>query len=145
MAQGAFVTLKQHGKLRGCIGHMAEDRPLCHTVGRMALQAAFNDHRFSPLKASELEEIEIEISVLTPLHPVDGPTHIVVGQDGVMIRKSNRSAVFLPQVALEQGWNREELLTRLCQKAGLPDHAWHEGATFYTFQAQVFNESSFKP
>ena len=145
VAQGAFVTIKRHGKLRGCIGHMAVDRPLCHTVGRMTLQAAFNDQRFSPLKASELEDIEIEISVLTPLQSVDGPTHIVVGQDGVMLRKSGRSAVFLPQVASEQGWNREEMLTHLCQKAGLPDNAWKEDATFYTFQAQVFNEGTFKP
>jgi AmmeMemoRadiSam system protein B/AmmeMemoRadiSam system protein A len=145
IGQGAFVTLKRHGQLRGCIGHMADNLPLCHTVGRMALQAAFSDHRFSPLKASELEEIEIEISALTPFQQVDGPTNIVVGQDGVMIRKSGRSAVFLPQVAPEQGWNREEMLTHLCQKAGLSDSAWKEGATFYTFQAQVFNEGAFKP
>lgn len=144
-SQGAFVTLKRNGELRGCIGHMATDLPLCHVVGRMALQAAFNDRRFSPLKAAELEEIDIEISVLTPLRPVSGPADIVVGRDGVMIRKSGRSAIFLPQVASEQGWNREEMLTHLCQKAGLSETAWKEDANFDTFQAQVFNEATVKP
>jgi AmmeMemoRadiSam system protein B/AmmeMemoRadiSam system protein A len=143
--QGAFVTLKRHGELRGCIGHMADDLPLCHVVGRMALQAAFNDRRFPHLNDSELEEVEIEISVLTPLKPVDGPADIVVGRDGVMLRKFDRSAVFLPQVAPEQGWNRDEMLGHLCRKAGLPETAWKDGASFYTFQAQVFSESLPQP
>ena len=143
--QGVFVTLKRHGELRGCIGHMGDDLPLCHVVGRMALQAAFNDRRFPHLKDSELEEIDIEISVLTPLRPVDGPADIVVGRDGVMLRKSDRSAVFLPQVATEQGWNRDEMLGHLCRKAGLSETAWKEGASFYTFQAQVFSESLLQP
>ena len=143
--QGAFVTLKRHGELRGCIGHMGDDLPLCHVVGRMALQAAFNDRRFPHLKDSELEEIDIEISVLTPLRPVAGPADIVVGRDGVMLRKSDRSAVFLPQVAPEQGWNRDEMLGHLCRKAGLSETAWKDGASFYTFQAQVFSESLLQP
>ena len=143
--QGAFVTLKRHGELRGCIGHMGDDLPLCHVVGSMALQAAFNDRRFSHLKDSELEEIDIEISVLTPLKPVDGPADIVVGRDGVMLRKSDRSAVFLPHVAPEQGWNRDEMLGHLCRKAGLSETAWKDGASFYTFQAQVFSESLLQP
>ncbi|MEN8806015.1 MAG: AmmeMemoRadiSam system protein B [Desulfobacterales bacterium] len=143
--QGAFVTLKRHGELRGCIGHMGDDLPLCHVVGRMALQAAFNDRRFSHLKDSELEEIDIEISVLTPLKPVDGPADIVVGRDGVMLRQSDRSALFLPQVAPEQGWNRDEMLGHLCRKAGLSETAWKDGASFYTFQAQVFSESLLQP
>ena len=143
--QGAFVTLKRHGELRGCIGHMGDDLPLCHVVGRMALQAAFNDRRFPHLKDSELEEIDIEISVLTPLQSVDGPADIVVGRDGVMLRKSDRSAVFLPQVAPEQGWNRDEMLGHLCRKAGLSETAWKDGASFYTFQAQVFSESLLQP
>ena len=143
--QGAFVTLKRHGELRGCIGHMGDDLPLCHVVGSMALQAAFNDRRFSHLKDAELEEIDIEISVLTPLKPVDGPADIVVGRDGVMLRKSDRSAVFLPHVAPEQGWNRDEMLGHLCRKAGLSETAWKDGASFYTFQAQVFSESLLQP
>jgi hypothetical protein len=139
--RGAFVTLKRHGELRGCIGHMGGDLPLCHVVGRMALQAAFSDRRFPHLKDSELEDIAIEISVLTPLRPVDGPADIVLGRDGVMLRQSDRSAVFLPQVATEQGWNRDEMLGHLCRKAGLSETAWKDGASFYTFQAQVFSES----
>jgi AmmeMemoRadiSam system protein A len=111
----------------------------------MALQAAFNDRRFSHLKDSELDGIDIEISVLTPLKPVDGPADIVVGRDGVMLRKSDRSAVFLPQVAPEQGWSRDEMLGHLCRKAGLSETAWKDGASFYTFQAQVFSESLLQP
>jgi len=143
--RGAFVTLKRLGELRGCIGHMADDLPLCQVVGRMALQAAFNDQRFAPLKGEELKGVEIEISVLTPFRPVDGPGDIVVGRDGVVLRKSGRSAVFLPQVATEQGWNRDEMLSRLCRKAGLEETAWRQGASFFTFQAQVFSEGASPP
>lgn len=138
--QGAFVTLKRHGELRGCIGHMAEDRPLGQVVGAMALQAAFNDRRFSPLQWSDWQEIQIEISVLTPFHRVTGPGSIVLGRDGVVLEKAGRSAVFLPQVAVEQGWDREQMLNQLSHKAGLPADAWREGATLYTFQADVFHE-----
>lgn len=142
--QGAFVTLKKNGDLRGCIGHMAEDRPLCQVVGEMALNAAFQDRRFRPLAAAELPQCEIEISVLTPFREVDGPEQILVGRDGVLIRKDGRSAVFLPQVAPEQGWNREQMLEHLCQKAGLPSDAWKEDTRFFTFQATVFSEHEFK-
>lgn len=142
--QGAFVTLKKHGELRGCIGHMAEDLPLCQVVGMMALQAAFNDRRFTPLKLNELPEIEIEISVLTPSQKVKETEDIVIGRDGVILRKDGRSAVFLPQVAPEQGWNREEMLSHLSRKAGLSSDSWKEDAEFYTFQAVVFSESELK-
>jgi AmmeMemoRadiSam system protein B/AmmeMemoRadiSam system protein A len=139
--QGAFVTLKKQGELRGCIGHMVEDRPLCQVIGAMALQAAFNDRRFQPLRWSEWEDIEIEISVLTPFERVASPEEIVVGRDGVLIKKSGHSAVFLPQVATEQGWGREEMLNHLCRKAGLPQDAWQGDTEFYTFQAEVFHEN----
>jgi len=138
--QGAFVTLKRHGELRGCIGHLAEDRPLGQVVGAMALQAAFNDRRFSPLQWSEWQEVQIEISVLTPFQRVPGPGSIVLGRDGVVLEKAGCSAVFLPQVAGEQGWDREQMLNQLSHKAGLPADAWREGATLYTFQAEVFHE-----
>jgi AmmeMemoRadiSam system protein B/AmmeMemoRadiSam system protein A len=142
--QGAFVTLKKHGELRGCIGHMAEDLPLCQVVGMMALQAAFNDPRFTPVKLSELPEIEIEISVLTPSQKVKSPEDIVIGRDGVILRKDGRSAVFLPQVAPEQGWNIEEMLSHLSRKAGLSSDSWKKDAEFYTFQAVAFSESDLK-
>lgn len=138
--QGAFVTLTKGGDLRGCIGHMAEDTPLAQVVSRMALAAAFEDTRFSPVRASELPSLEVEISVLTPLAPVEGPGAIVVGRDGVVIRKAGRSAVFLPQVAPEQGWSRDEMLGHLCQKAGMPSDCWRSGCQFLTFRAIVFGE-----
>jgi len=138
--QGAFVTLKKQGDLRGCIGHMAEDRPLCQVVGEMALHAAFQDSRFRPLAPAELPQCEIEISVLTPFQEVAEPEQILVGRDGVLIRKHGRSAVFLPQVAPEQGWNREQMLEHLCQKAGLESDAWKQDTRFFTFQANVFSE-----
>jgi AmmeMemoRadiSam system protein B/AmmeMemoRadiSam system protein A len=138
--QGVFVTLRKHGALRGCIGHMSADRPLGQIVGTMAFQAAFQDRRFSPLRAGELPDLTVEVSLLTPLLKVAGPADIVVGRDGVLLRKSGRSAVFLPQVATEQGWDRQEMLGQLCRKAGLPAGAWRSGAEFWTFQAEVFGE-----
>ncbi len=139
--QGVFVTLKKNGQLRGCIGHTTADRPLCQVVGAMALQAAFNDHRFSPLKPGELEQIQIEVSLLSPLQRIDDPGKIVLGRDGVVISKQGRGALFLPEVAVEQGWNREQMLEQLCRKAGLPPGAWREGAEFHTFQTMVLHES----
>lgn len=142
--RGVFVTLKKHGELRGCIGHMIADEPLGKIVGTMAIQAAFNDRRFSPLTAGELKDIEIEISVLTPMQKIGNASDILTGRDGVLLSKDGRSAVFLPQVATEQGWSREEMLDHLCQKAGLNTGCWKKGAQFSTFQAIVFNESEFK-
>jgi hypothetical protein len=139
--RGVFVTLKKRGNLRGCIGRMVPDRPLAELVGAIALQSAFEDPRFSPVTARELPDLEVEISVLTPMKPVSGPDDIVVGRDGVLLQKGGRSAVFLPQVAPEQGWGRDEMLNHLSQKAGLPAKAWQEaGARFLTFQAVVFGE-----
>jgi hypothetical protein len=142
--QGAFVTLYERGELRGCVGHMAEDRPLAQNVAAMAFSAAFEDPRFHPLEAGELKDVEIEISVLTPLARVAGPDAIVVGRDGVQIRKGGRLAVFLPQVAVEQGWDRDALLENLCLKAGLAKDDWRSGAQFWTFRSVHFRESEFR-
>ena len=142
--RGVFVTLKKKGKLRGCIGRIIGDEPLCKLVGAMAIQAAFSDRRFRPLTADELNDTEIEISVLTPMKQVAGAADIVVGRDGVLLSKEGHSAVFLPQVATEQGWNREEMLDNLCLKAGLTAGSWKKGARLSTFQAVVFGESEFK-
>jgi AmmeMemoRadiSam system protein A len=140
VARGVFVTLKKRGSLRGCIGHMMPDRPLAPLVGMMALQAAFEDPRFRRLTLPEVPELAVEISVLTPMKPVSGPGDIVVGRDGVLLQKGGSSAVFLPQVAPEQGWGLEEMLDNLSCKAGLPASAWRKGASFSTFQAEVFGE-----
>jgi MEMO1 family protein len=142
--QGAFVTLRKNGELRGCIGHIPADIELGKTVGTMALQSAFNDPRFPPLQLSEFKHIEIEISVLTPMHPIASSNEIVVGRDGVVMSKSGNSAVFLPQVATENNWDRAEMLDNLCRKAGLSSGCWKQDAKFQVFQAEVFSESQFK-
>jgi hypothetical protein len=142
--RGIFVTLKKRGALRGCIGRMIPDKPLHILAGDVALQSALEDPRFRPVTLEELRDLEIEISVLTPMAPVPGADHIDVGRDGVLIRKGGRSAVFLPQVAPEQGWGRDEMLEHLCLKAGLPPGSWKEGAQLLTFQAVVFSETDFK-
>jgi MEMO1 family protein len=141
--QGAFVTLKKDGQLRGCIGHMSQEYELGRTVGAMAIQAAFNDPRFMPLQAAELNSIEIEISILTPMKPIKIPEEIVVGRDGVLMIKGSNSAVFLPQVAVENNWKRDEMLDNLCVKAGLSKGCWKRDAKFQVFQAEVFSESEF--
>jgi AmmeMemoRadiSam system protein B/AmmeMemoRadiSam system protein A len=143
--RGVFVTLRNKGELRGCIGRMVGDEPLCKLVSAMAIQAAFHDSRFRPLGADEMKDITIEISVLTPMKPVAGASDIVVGRDGVLLRKKGRSAVFLPQVPTEQGWDRDEMLDHLCLKAGLTAGCWREEAQLSTFQAVVFSESEFSP
>ena len=143
--RGVFVTLKKQGNLRGCIGRMIPDRPLAVLVSMMAIQAAFEDPRFRPVTIDEMPKLSIEISVLTQMQPVSGPEKIEVGRDGVLFQKGRSSAVFLPQVAPEQGWGRDEMLCNLCEKAGLQADAWKEGgACFSTFQAEVFGEADAK-
>jgi len=138
--RGAFVTLKKYGDLRGCIGNMQASFPLARTVGTMALSAALNDPRFPAVRYEELSNIHIEISALTPFKEVNGVEDIVIGRDGVLLVKGGASAVFLPQVAPEQGWDRDTMLSHLCRKAGLNGDCWRSGAKFYTFQAEVFEE-----
>lgn len=144
LPQGVFVTLKEHGELRGCIGLLIGDFPVGLTTAWMAVQAGENDSRFRPVTLKELAALEIEISVMTPLKPISKPTDIVLGRDGVVIGKSGRQAVFLPQVATEQGWSLAEMLDQLCLKAGLLRDAWKSGAQFQVFQADVFSESQYK-
>lgn len=139
--QGAFVTLRKKEDLRGCIGHIENDKPLCETIGSMALQAAFNDPRFNPLTFDELPYIEIEISVLTPYEKIKNAEAIIPGRDGVLLKKEGRQAVFLPQVAAERNWSRYELLDNLCIKAGLKTGSWKKDSELYTFQAMIFEES----
>jgi len=138
----AFVTLKKHGELRGCVGRMSEDTPLCTIVGAMALQSAFNDTRFSPLTHQELSQVEIEISILTPFTQIKNADEIVLGRDGVIVKKGIKQAVFLPQVATETGWSKEVFLDQLCYKAGLKAGD-RKNAELFTFQTDVFSESEF--
>ncbi|HUT29216.1 MAG TPA: AmmeMemoRadiSam system protein B [Sedimentisphaerales bacterium] len=139
--RAAFVTLKKNSHLRGCIGDIFPQRPLYRSVITNALNAAVNDRRFMPVTKDELGGLTIEISALTPPEPVDSYEKIRIGTDGVVLRKDGRSAVFLPQVAPEQGWDLNQTLTHLSQKAGLPPDAWKQGASFLVFQADVFGEN----
>lgn len=137
---GVFVTLKKHGDLRGCIGSIVGTEPLYKGVIRNTVNAASHDPRFEPMSLSEEPEVEIEISILTPLKEVSSYQDIRLGRDGIVIEKAGRRAVFLPQVAPEQGWDLPTTLTHLSWKAGLDGDAWREGMRFQTFQAQVFHE-----
>jgi len=138
--RAAFVTLKKHSQLRGCIGDVFPQQPLYKSVITNAIRAGFSDTRFLPLTQDECKDITIEISALTMPQPIDSPDKIRIGVDGIVLNKDGRSALFLPQVAPEQGWNINQTLTNLSLKAGLPSDAWKEGAEFLVFQAVVFGE-----
>ncbi|VGO20293.1 AmmeMemoRadiSam system protein B [Pontiella sulfatireligans] len=137
---GAFVTLHKYGQLRGCIGEILPRRELHEAVAEQALNAAFHDPRFPRLREDELPEIKIEISALTAPRPVGSIEDIEIGRHGVVLSKGMHSAVFLPQVAPEQGWGLEETLSHLAQKAGLGSNDWKTGCEFDVFEAVVFSE-----
>jgi len=139
--RAVFVTLKKNSQLRGCIGDIFPQRPLYRSVIRNAINACVNDRRFLPVTEAECKDITIEISALTVPEPVASADIIRIGIDGVVLSKDGHSAVFLPQVAPEQGWDVNQMLTRLSLKAQLPADAWKEGASFLVFQAVVFGES----
>jgi AmmeMemoRadiSam system protein B/AmmeMemoRadiSam system protein A len=138
---GVFVTLKQQGELRGCIGRTRADTPLLEVVPQTAIQAATSDPRFPPLSPDELADIELEISVLSPFQRLTDTSTVEVGTHGLLINKGDRSGILLPQVPVEQGWVRGEYLDNLCLKAGLPTACWQEGASLYTFTAVVFDDA----
>jgi AmmeMemoRadiSam system protein A len=141
--RGAFVTWKRKpaGELRGCIGYMEGRGPLWNDVASLAIAAATRDRRFAPVKAAELEGLRASISVLTPMQPIS-PTDVEVGRHGLLLEVGHDRGVFLPQVPVEFGWDRETYLERLCRKAGLPPGAWkNPKARLSGFEAQVFRES----
>lgn len=136
-----FVTLKEAGELRGCIGNIEAFEPLGENLLRNAINASQSDPRFPPLEAEELPFILIELSILTPASPIASAEEFRIGQDGIILRLGGRGAVFLPQVAPEQHWDRETTLRYLSRKAGLPEDAWRRPeARLFTFQAEVFGE-----
>ncbi|MEO0122968.1 MAG: AmmeMemoRadiSam system protein B [candidate division WOR-3 bacterium] len=136
---GVFVTITKHGNLRGCIGHIIADEPLYKITQEMAKAAALHDPRFNPVNEKELSEIEIEISVLTPMEKVKDFKDIVIGRDGLLVRRGYYSGLLLPQVATDYGWTVEEFLEQTCVKAGLPEDAYKMKDTeVYKFSAQIF-------
>jgi len=137
--KGAFVTLKKRGALRGCIGLIEPVYPLCQTVISAAVYAASRDPRFPPVSIEELDDLEIEISVLTPPKKIDSPRLIEVGKHGLIISKDEYQGVLLPQVPVENHWSRDTFLEQACLKAGLPGDAWKTGADIYIFEAIVFH------
>jgi len=139
---GAFVTLHKSGQLRGCIGNMIGRGPFYIAVRDMAVEAAIRDPRFRPVMISEMKDIDIEVSALSPMEKITDPEKIVMGKHGVMVRQGFRSGVYLPQVATETGWDREQFMNSLCsQKAGIAQDAWKTGeCEIYIYTAEVFGE-----
>ncbi len=140
---GAFVTLHLHGELKGCIGLIEPQLPLYETVAEMAAKSAMADPRFDSVTMRELADIEFEISVLSPLERIDNVEDVVVGRHGVMIEKGYLRGLLLPQVATENGWNREQFLRYVCVKAGLHKEAYLDtDSKIFVFTAEVFREES---
>jgi AmmeMemoRadiSam system protein A len=139
-ASGAFVTLKKHGELRGCIGTLECRRGLAEEVARVAVSAALEDPRFSPVSPAELDDLDVEVSVLGPLEPIDpaDPSAIEIGRHGLVVELGARRGLLLPQVATEWQMDRDTFLAHTCAKAGLPADCWRRGATVYRFAADVF-------
>nr|WP_320048372.1 AmmeMemoRadiSam system protein A [uncultured Desulfuromonas sp.] len=141
LKRGCFVTIKQDGKLRGCIGNFQSEIPLFKEVSQMAVASASNDPRFYPMSEDDLDHFTLQISVLSPLVKVGSPEEILVGKHGIYLEKSHYRGVLLPQVATENHWDRTTFLNQTCLKAGLPPEAWKDSDTdVYMFKAQVFGE-----
>lgn len=136
---GTFVTLKIHGDLRGCIGSLEAVDPLYLSVHKNALAAALHDYRFAPLRPAELAALEVHVSILSPNRAIATIEEFTLGAHGIILSKGGRRAVFLPEVALEQGWTREETLSYLSRKAGLPADAWKQDAQFQVFESVVLS------
>lgn len=136
---GAFVTLNKNGKLRGCIGFIEPVLPLYQAVIQASVYAATRDSRFKPVTSEELDDLEVEISVLTPLRKVVNPKMVTPGKHGLVIAKDGKRGLLLPQVAVEHNWTRETFLERTCLKAGLPRDAWRSEAEIFVFEAIVFH------
>lgn len=138
---GAFVTLRNHGDLRGCIGRVEATAALSRVVAECALAAATEDSRFPPVTPSEVHDLEIEISVLGPLEALTTLDDFDVGRHGLVVSAGWQRGLLLPQVAVERRWDRETFLAQTCHKAGLPRDAWKHGADVWRFEAEVFSDN----
>lgn len=136
----AFVTLTLVGKLRGCVGFLEPDRPLNELLIECAVAAASRDTRFPPIGADDLPFLHYEISLLTPPQILEDPATVLVGLDGLVAEIAGRRGLLLPQVAAQQGWDRETFLDQACQKAGGRAGDWRRECRLWTFRAQVLSE-----
>jgi len=137
---GVFVTLHKEGRLRGCIGCFISKDPLYKTVQDFVINSAVKDHRFSPVDKSEIEDLDIEISVLSPMRKIDNIDEIELGKHGIWIKKGLRNGTFLPQVATDAGWTLEEFLGHCAQdKAGIGWDGWKD-ADIFIYTTEVFSE-----
>jgi len=135
-----FVTITCGGQLRGCIGYVEPIKPLVEAVASCAASAATADPRFPPVTPEELPHLRVEISVLSPLRPIDDPAEVQVGTHGLYVLQGDRRGLLLPQVAIEFGWSRDAFLRHTCLKAGLPDDAWKHGARILVFTVDHFTD-----
>ena len=133
--RGAFATLKKGNALRGCIGHIFSSKPIYQTIKDITREAALHDPRFSPVTQKEISDLNLKLSILSPLHSIKTTKEIILGKHGIILEYGNKSALFLPEVAKEMNWNLAETLSQLSQKAGLPSDAWQKkGVTFKIFE-----------
>jgi AmmeMemoRadiSam system protein A len=140
---GAFVSLHKAGQLRGCIGYVEGIKPLWQAVRDLAVEASAHDPRFAPVRPREVEEIDVEVSVLGPLERIKGPDDVEIGTHGLLIRSHGRSGLLLPQVATEHVWDAAKFLEQTCWKAGVPLDEWQSpSAELHRFGAEVFGEKS---
>jgi AmmeMemoRadiSam system protein A len=142
---GAFVTIFYRGDLRGCLGRVTSDRALPGLIHHLAQEVADSDPRFDPVRAGELDEISIEVSVLTPEREIRSAAEIEIGRHGLIVERGSERGLLLPQVAVEHGWDPETFIEHTCVKAGLPADAWQRGARMFVFEAQVFGERHEEP
>ena len=138
--QGAFVTIFCKGELRGCLGRVTSDWPLPELVRHLAQEVADSDPRFTPVAPHELNDIALEVSVLTPEREIQSIDEIELGRHGLIVEQGSRKGLLLPQVPTEHDWDRETFVSQTCLKAGLPADAWRHGARLLVFEAQVFGE-----
>jgi AmmeMemoRadiSam system protein A len=145
LSAGVFVTLREAGDLRGCIGHMEADEPLVASLVDAAVAACSRDPRFPPVRPDELARIAIELSILGPLEPVATLDDVEIGRHGLVVEQAHRRGLLLPQVAVEHQWTPASFVSHTCHKAGLSDDAWERGASLWKFEAEVFAEPDLCP
>ena len=139
--RGAFVTLNKFNQLRGCIGYLEANKPLYQIIAEMAEAAAFSDPRFPQIKVDEVDDLKIEISVLSQLERIQNIENIKIGSHGLLIKKQVHQGLLLPQVASHYGWDRNTFLDQTCLKAGIPEGSWKNSEVeVYIFSAQIFSE-----